>query len=298
MAQSQSDQEIWRVTRQVILGLLIVVSIALFALWRIDNPRVERLRMVVADTVFPAFDWTSRPAATLTRMAEDFEAYVRVYEENQELRREIQDLRGWREAALQLEQRNARLRALNNVRLSPQLRFVTGEVLTDTGGPFSQSGLVNVGKRNGVEDGAAAMDGLGLVGRVSGVGQETSRIIYLTDINSRIPIVLQPSGLRGVVTGDNSAMPLVQFIEAPERVRPGDRVMTSGDGQVLPPDLLVGVVVRDRENRLRVRPAAEYARLEFVRILNFRPPQGVEGPGGLIGASIPQDVLAEEGANE
>ncbi|MBB5516729.1 rod shape-determining protein MreC [Rubricella aquisinus] len=285
-------------TRQVILGLLIILSVALFALWRIDNPRVERLRMAVADAVFPAFDWTSRPAATLTRMAEDFESYVRVYEENQELRREVQDLRGWREAAIQLEQRNARLRALNNVRLSPQMRFVTGEVLTDTGGPFSQSGLVNVGRRNGVQDGAAAMDGLGLVGRVSGVGEETSRIIYLTDINSRVPVVLQRTGQRAVVTGDNTGMPLVQFVEAPERVRPGDRVMTSGDGRVLPPDLLVGVVVRDSENRLRVRPAAEYARLEFVRILNFRPPQSVEGPGGLIGAALPASPTEEGVVNE
>ncbi|MEL6582569.1 MAG: rod shape-determining protein MreC [Pseudomonadota bacterium] len=277
-----TEKELLQTTRQVVLGLLVVLCIALFVLWRIDNPRVEQLRMALADRFLPAFDWTSRPAATATRIAQDFESYIRVYEENEELRRELQEMRGWREAALQLEQRNARLRALNNVRVSDRLTFVTGEVLTDTGGPFSQSGLINIGAENGVQDGAAAMDGLGLIGRVSGVGQRTARIIYLTDINSRVPVVVLPSGLRGIVSGDNSPNPTLDFIEAPERLQPGDRVMTSGDGAVLPPDLLVGAVVRDAEGRLRLRLAADYERLEFVRVLDFEAPETVEDVGSLV----------------
>ncbi len=80
-------------------------------------------------------------------------------------------MQAWKEAALQLEQENARLLDLNNVRLDPRLTFVTGVVMADSGSPFRQSVLLNVGARDGIVDGWAAMDGIGLVGRISGVGQ-------------------------------------------------------------------------------------------------------------------------------
>lgn len=278
----QEASALWRTTRQVLLGLIVLISIVLFALWRIDNPRVERLRMNLADAVLPSLDWTARPLGRLAQMTQDFESYVRVYEQNEELRRELQAMEGWREEARQLEQRNARLRALNNVRLNPQSAYVTGEIMADAGGPFARSGLLNIGTRNGVRDGAAALDGLGLVGRISGVGQNTSRVIFLTDLNSQVPVILQRSGLRAIVAGDNSAAPRLDFVSDPELVRAGDRIITSGDGLVLPPDLLVGQVIVAPSGQLRVRPAADYLRLRFVRVINYRPPEAIERPGGLI----------------
>ena len=280
----QEASALWRTTRQILLGAIVLISIILFALWRIDNPRVERLRMSLADTMLPSLEWTARPVGRITQMAQDFESYVRVYEQNEELRRELQAMEGWREEARQLEQRNARLRALNNVRLNPQTTYVTGEIMADGGGPFSRSGLLNIGALNGVQDGSAALDGLGLVGRISGVGETTSRTIFLTDLNSRVPVIVQPSGLRGIVSGDNSAAPRLDFLSDPEQVRPGDRIITSGDGLVLPPDVLVGQVIVAANGQLRVRPAADYQRLRFVRVLNFRPPEAIDQPGGLIAA--------------
>lgn len=278
----QERNGIWRTTRQIVFGAVVLVCLALFVLWRIDSPRVERLQMAVTDAVLPGLEWTSRPAARIGGMVQDFQSYVRVYDQNVELRRELQEMQGWRETARQLEQRNARLRALNNVRLSPQATFVTGEIVSDSSGPFSRSGLLNVGAENGVADGSAVMDGLGLVGRISGVGERTARVIFLTDINSRVPVVLQPSGQRGILTGDNTATPLIDFVEDPERVLAGERVVTSGDGQVLPPDLLTGQVIVAANGQLRLRAAADYRQLRFVRVLASRPQPRIEGPGGLI----------------
>ena len=105
-------------------------------------------------------------------MVEGFQSYTRIYEQNQELRRELQQMKAWKEAALQLEQKNAKLLDLNNVRLDPKYTFVTGVVLADSGSPFRQSVLLNVGERDGIVDGWATMDGIGLVGRISGVGRQ------------------------------------------------------------------------------------------------------------------------------
>ena len=156
-------------------------------------------------------------------------------------------------------------------------------VLADSGSPFRQSVLLNIGRRDGIMDGWAATDGLGLVGRVSGVGPTTSRVVLLTDSNSHIPVTIQPSGQHAILSGDNSAFPPLEFIENSELVRPGNRVVTSGSAGVLPPDLLVGRVVRGNDRRLRLQLTAEYERLEFLRVLRFQPRERIETSGGLVG---------------
>jgi len=196
-------------------------------------------------------------------------------------------MKAWKEAALQLEQENARLLDLNNVRLDPRLTFITGVVLADSGSPFRQSVLLNVGARDGIVDGWAAMDGLGLVGRIAGVGKNTSRVILLTDTSSRIPVTIEPSRQRALVSGDNTPSPLVNFLEDPERVRPGDRVVTSGDGDVFPAGLHVGRLAKDPEGRLRVRLAADYERLEYLRVLRNWRNSRITDPGGLIMPQTP-----------
>jgi rod shape-determining protein MreC len=159
---------------------------------------------------------------------------------------------------------------------------VTGVVLADSGSPFRQSVLLNVGARDGIRDGWATMDGIGLVGRISGVGERTARVILLTDSNSRIPVTAQPSGQRGLLSGDNTARPPLEFVEKPDLVRPGDQVVTSGDGGVFPAGLLVGTVVQGNDRRLRVSLSADYERLEFLRVLRSHALEPITDAGSLI----------------
>lgn len=255
---------------------------AIFLFWRIDSPRVERMRAAVIDRVVPSMEWAMAPVGGLVNLAADFRSYQRLAEQNAELRRELQQMKAWREAALQLEQENAKLRDLNQVRVDPDLTYVTGVVLADSGSPFRQSVLLNVGSRDGILDGWPVMDGIGLVGRISGVGRDTSRAMLLTDTSSRVPITIQPSGQRAILAGDNTANPVADFIEDPDLVRPGDRVVSSGDGGVFPADLLVGQVALGTDGRLRVRLAADYERLEFLRVLRSQAAERITDPGALI----------------
>lgn len=273
------------------IGVIMVLLIGLFLLWRVDNPRAERIRMALVDRVFPSFEWALAPVTSLTRMVSDFQSYAQVYAQNQELRSQLQQMKGWREAALQLEQKNAQLLALNNVKLSPRLSFITGEVLTDSGGPFSQSALVNVGRQDGVQDGSATVDGLGLVGRIAGVGERSARILFVTDANSNVPVTIQPSGRRAILRGDNSALPPLDFLDDDEDVRAGNRVMTSGNGSVFPSDILIGQVVIDARGRHRVRLSADYENLQFVRVLRAPEPETITGTGDLVGDFIPDPEL-------
>ncbi len=278
--------------RRLLVGLLVLLLLGTFVIWRIDNPRVERYRMMVIDRVVPNFEWAMAPVTGMAHLLADFQSYQRLAQQNTDLRRELQDMKSWREAAIQLDQENARLRDLINVQLDPQLTRITGVVLADSGSPFRQSVILNVGARDGILDGWPAMDGIGLVGRVSGVGNETSRVILVTDTSSQIPVTIQPAGQRAILAGDNTINPLLQFVEDPDLVKPGDRVVTSGDGGVFPAGLLVGQLARGSDGRLRTRLSADLERLEFLRVLRSQPTARISDAGTLL-APPPPDLMLE-----
>ncbi|MCB2137130.1 MAG: rod shape-determining protein MreC, partial [Rhodobacteraceae bacterium] len=112
-----------------------------------------------------------------------------------------------------------------------------------------------------------------------------------------IPVTIQPSGQRAMLMGDNTAFPPVEFLEAPEQVRPGDRVISSGDGGVFPAGLLVGEVERT-DGRLKVRLSADYQRLNFLRVLRSRPAEEISEAGGLVVAPAAASATGEAVAPE
>ena len=278
----QTQTDYFAPLRRLITVVLLLILFGLFVVWRIDNPRVEKFRALVIDTFVPNFEWILRPMTSVVKLAQDYQSYEKLLEQNKELRRELQQMKSWKEAALQLEQENARLLDLSQLRLDSKLTHVSGIVMADSGSPFRQSVLLNIGSRDGIQDGWAAMDGLGLVGRISGVGSSTSRVLLLTDNASQIPVILQPSGQDAIVMGDNSFAPPVEFIENADLVRPGDRIITSGEGGVLPAGLLVGTLAMDPNGRLRTRLAADYERLEFLKVLRDYGTEKIDGLGSLL----------------
>ncbi len=292
--QNDSDVYFRRIVRRVLVFVLLIVTFLTFLIWRIDNPRAERFRMAVIDKVIPPLESVLAPVAHFSNMISDAQSYSRIYMQNQELRRELQQMKAWKEAAIQLEQKNAKLLDLNNVKLNPKLTFTTGVVLTDSGSPFRQSALINIGRNDGIVDGWAAMDGLGLVGRISGVGKNSARVLFLTDRSSRIPVEVTPSGQKAILTGDNTPLPPLEFIDIVDQIRAGDRVITTGDGGVFPPGLLTGTVFLSSDGRLRVRLAADYRRLEFLRVIRHLPASPISEPGRLVGQNLPDEISVSE----
>ncbi|HHN73246.1 MAG TPA: rod shape-determining protein MreC, partial [Thermopetrobacter sp.] len=106
--RSQRDDYITPL-RRLLVAILVLCLLGLFLLWRIDNPRVERFRARVIDQVVPPMGWAMAPVTGFVNLIRDFESYRRLAEQNRELRRELRKMQSWKEAALQLEQENARL---------------------------------------------------------------------------------------------------------------------------------------------------------------------------------------------
>ncbi len=272
----------WKAVRRFFLILLIVSLILLFALWRSENQRLERFRHAIIDQILPNTSFLLKPIEISYKIISDFKSYTKLYQQNQDLKRELQKMMGWKETALQLEQKNAQLSILNNVKLNPTINWVTGQVIADSGSPFNQSALLNIGSDDGVRDGSAAMGGLGLVGRISGVGKKTSRVILLTDVSSSIPIIVQKTSQRGLMIGDNSTNPTLNFLDNLRTITPGMRIITSGEGGVFPSDLLIGNIVLDTSGKLRVKLTAELKELNYLRVLFETNEESLTEPGSLI----------------
>ena len=147
----KSQRDYWLVFRYIFLLVTIIFFLFLFFLWRIDNHRAERFRLALLNQIVPNVEFFTTSIKVIGRIVIDISSFTNVYEQNQNLKNELQDMKKWREAAIQLEQKNAKLRALNNLKVNPQLDWVTGEVIADSGGTYSSSALLNVGIEDGID---------------------------------------------------------------------------------------------------------------------------------------------------
>lgn len=242
-------------------------------------PFIENARDTVAEVITPAYEVVTGPLVWVESVGDQVEDHFSVYEENKRLREENARLLTWQQSALSLEQRLVRYEELLNVQPEPGVSSVTARVVADQNGPFFRAFVVNAGVNQQVKKGQAAIDGEGLIGRVISAGNNSARILLLQDLNSRIPVAVEPSGTKGILTGDNSNEPRLEFLPPMAPLKAGDRVVTSGDGGLLPPGLPVGTVTGETGD-LRVSLFGDYHRTEYVRLLQYNFPRTVELPEG------------------
>jgi len=252
--------------------LLVGAAITVMILSRAEPRLVENLRNVVSDAAAPILDFFSHPAASFASLIEDIDAVLDVHEENARLEKQNAELLRWRSDAEQISRENEELRRMLHVVPDPQARFITARVISDSGGPFVRTVLINAGEKNHVRKGQAVINGEGLTGRVVTAGQHSARILLLTDLNSRVPVVVESSRERAVLAGDNTSRPRLEFLAVDARVSAGDRIVTSGQGGIFPPGLPVGVVSMVSEERVLVQPYVNWDRLEYVTVLDYTLP--------------------------
>jgi rod shape-determining protein MreC len=255
-------------------------SIAIIVLGRADASLVERMRTATADFVSPVLSVLSQPVMALGNAVDRVRQAVLLYKENDRLRSENATLLQWQQAARQLENENTELRGLTNYYPEKTSWFATGQVIGTAGGAYSRNLLINRGSADGIAKGQAVASGSGLVGRIAEVGSRASRVLLLTDLNSRIPVSLDATHERAILAGDNTDRP--QLIYLPPHARPqlGDKLVTSGDGGVFPPGLIVGVVASIEGTAIRIEPATDLSRVEYLRVIDF-------GLGGV----LPQNAV-------
>src|SRR5215831_16742324 len=231
---------------RVSLTLLVVLSAAMIILAKADQVLIQSVRSTVMDGAAPALDAVSRPAAALVAAANRVLGVMTIYRDNVRLTEENERLLGWQQVALRLSAENAELRELTRLAPEPAISFVTARVIADSGGAYARSVMVDAGSENGV-----------------------ARGLLITDLNSRVPVVVDGTRQRAILAGDNSARPSLRYRDADGVVRIGDRIITSGEGGVFPSGLPVGVVASVDGEAPRVEPYAALSRLDYLRLVDY-----------------------------
>jgi rod shape-determining protein MreC len=248
------------------------LAIGLMVLSRIENPTVARVRAEAVDVLAPVIDVLSRPAAAVEDAASRIENFFDVYEENAALRAENERLLHWQAVARQLDAENRAYEALLSTVVEPREAFVTARVIGMSAGAFVKTAIVNAGRNEGVDVGQAVVSSAGMLGRIVEVGSRSARVLLLTDLNSRIPVMVGQGRAPAVLAGDNSDVLSLIFAADGAEIADGDRLVTSGEGGMLPPGLPVGVVFGFEDGAWQVRPFVDPARAEYVRILDYALP--------------------------
>lgn len=190
--------------------------------------------------------------------------------ENRRLKRELVLLQQQADEAVRLKDENERLRAVLGIRTDPPIEMVTARIVSDSRGPLANYRLANAGVEDGVVVGFPVLSERGLVGRVVGVARGASKVLLLTDAASKTPVMIDRTNARAILTGDGGPNPRLEYLRGREAIRAGDRVLTSGDGGVLPRGLPVGRVVKGLDGRWRVALDADSGAIDWVRIMKFR----------------------------
>lgn len=235
---------------------------------KVNGVPIERLRVAVTDMAAPVLAFVSDP---VERFADSFDGIKTLRElkaENIRLHAENARLQQWYEAALRYKAENQSLKGLLNVKADPTLTFVTARVVSDPGGAFVKSVLLPVGVQDGVRVGNAVMSGQGLVGRVIETGTHSSRVLLVTDLNSHIPVVIQNTRTKAILAGKNDDLIKLERLPIDSGLSVGQRVVTSGDGGQLPPDIPVGTIVQVGPTGAYVQPLSDIGKLAFVQVIN------------------------------
>jgi rod shape-determining protein MreC len=257
------------VMKWLVYAGLVAVAIGLMVVGKVDIVLVQRLSLRINDAAIPALEVLSRPVDAAIAGLARIRSWTDLVEENARLREDRERLLRWQAVAQRLEVENIELRRLINVVPEPETSFVSARVVADSVGVFAHSLLLNAGSFAGVERNQVVLSGEGLAGRIIGVSERASRVLLITDINSRIPVSVGPSRVRAVLAGDNTDRPRLVHVVAGEPIRVGDPVVTSGIAGVLPCGLPIGTVEMVDEDRLAVRTHVDPSRLEYVRVVDY-----------------------------
>ncbi len=256
------------------LPVLIVASFGLMLVGKADTLLADRARIALADALAPIYAILDEPLGQIREAIHEAGDLWTIREENTRLRDENERLRRWQSIALALDMENQRLKATLRWVPDEAPAFVTARVVADAGGLYARAVLLSVGPGHTIRKGAIALDERGLVGRVTELGARTARVLLITDLNSRIPVIMETSRARAILVGTNGPRPRLLYWAEGTVPQQGERIVTSAEANALPANLPIGTVRYSGSGVPEVEPEAMLQRLEVIRVFDY-------GLGGL-----------------
>ncbi len=252
-------------------GVVILLSLSLgfIVMSHMHSAVMEKTRNAISDTVTPVIEVLAKPADAVSSVGRWIGDMASLREDNIRLKGDNARLQQWQAVATELSSENEKLRSLLKFAPASKSAYTSARVAVDTASPYSRSVIITSGADQGVQQDLAVVNDAGLVGRVVNVARKTARVLLLTDMNSRIPVISEDSRERAIAGGNNSDALSLIYLPENSKLQVGEKIITSGDGGVLPPGLPVGVVTKIEKGVATVKPFVDNYRLEYVSVIDF-----------------------------
>ena len=151
---------------------------------------------------------------------------------------------------------------------------IFAKVLIDKNSPFLRSVVLNKGSKNNIKLGMAVLDGEYLIGKVVEVNFFTSRVLLISDINSKIPVSISPNDVQAIMSGDGKQNATLQYIQGTDLKNNNEDMMvtTSGAGGLFKSGILIGKInftENSTTNNLKVNIYKDFSQLKYVKVISF-----------------------------
>ena len=247
------------------LFALIVVSILFIFLDSIEAKPLKYFRSFVKDTIYRGALIISAPSKSFSNFSTSIKEHLNLYgnynklvEENKKLKNDISKF-----DFLELE--NTQLRKLIDEQVASPSNLVSARVMLDKQSPYLNSFIINVGSNKGVKNGMAVLDGNNFIGRIVDVNFFSSRVLLISDLNSKIPVFVEPSGTHGILSGKGTSKPTLDYLHENHEVLEGNKVYTSGKEGIFSPGIPIGEI-KIEDNLVTVALFSELRQITFVNI--------------------------------
>lgn len=247
--------------------ILLLVSFLLIFVGKVDLYTVRATKTTISEVVAPIYDIIAAPVRAVDTMASGMRTLASFRAENVRLRAENERLKRWQRRAEILESENRQLKTALGAVSTTDLSPVTARAISAPGGSFAHSLLLDIDTTDGVARGNAVVNANGLVGYVIEVGRKYARVLLITDVNSKIPVLLSSSSWPGLALGQNSKVLRLDFLPLEAIPKIGELVLTSGHGGILPPGIPLGRVISIEDGTVLIEPSVALEQVSFVSVL-------------------------------
>ena len=217
----------------------------------------------------PIIKIISLPITSSIDLIVNFNKLATAKKENIQLKEELFKLQNYYLTSLAIHQENKELRSALNFVKSKTENYKIARVIGMSHQAFDQKLLIDSGKSRDIKEGQIIAGNRGVIGRVSEVFEDKSRILLLTDSSSRIPIIASRARNRGILAGNNSGLMEILYLPKNHQINIGDKIFTSSDGDAVPPGLLIGVVRKIDKNSVYVSGIEDINSLNIVTIIDY-----------------------------
>lgn len=254
--------------RKLFVVILFLTAFLFIMLSRFDSVAIEALNKVVIKVTGPVMQVVELPARVIHHVWTYFYDISHIYAENQLLRDENKQMMILQNKVRTLEVENQLLSRLLNYVPPAEASFMSAQVVAESGDKFTHLLLIYVGNE-AVKKGQIVMGDESVIGRIDTVSPPYAKVILITDINSKIPVVVERTRVRGILSGNNKDLPQLIFMRSTTDVQEGDIIVTSGVGGMFPAGLPIGFIGSINGNKVEVEPMADLSRVEYVRIVDY-----------------------------